>query len=470
MDADPADSEKSVSDLLLVIKEKNRRIAELEARVEMLLKELEGERRKKKRQAGPFSKNKRKKNPKKPGRKKGEGKFNSRKEPEATETPVNVRVDESFCTCGGELLFDRTETVTNSELPEIPKPKVTPFIIEVCVCDICGKTVRGKHPDVAPDQHGASAHRFGPRAKAAAHVLHYGLGVTVRKTPEVLRVLTGLNITQGAITQDALRQMRGPVGQEYQKLRDRVQCSDYVHTDDTGWKVGGKSAQLMVFETTGEDPVTVFQIRPRHRNDEVRELVPSDYAGTMTTDRGKSYDAKALLGVRQNKCVAHLLRNLSEAKKTQDPGAISFGNRLKEVIDEALQLWHEYHDDEISLQEYLDEAVPLKEELSHLLRDRELKDPANKRLLKELGKHNARGNLLRFLEDPEIEPTNNRAERSLRPAVIARKVSQCSKTDQGAEAHAGFMSVLRTFASRGFELLDGLTRVMIGNPALASPI
>jgi transposase len=48
------------------------------------------------------------------------------------------------------------------------------------------------------------------------------------------------------------------------------------------------------------------------------------------------------------------------------------------------------------------------------------------------------------LADPRIEPTNHRAERALRPAVIARKVSQCSKNDRGARAFAAFTSVIRT--------------------------
>jgi hypothetical protein len=51
----------------------------------------------------------------------------------------------------------------------------------------------------------------------------------------------------------------------------------------------------MGFETP--DPV-FFQIRPQHRNEEVREVIPRDYQGVMSTDRGKSYDAKELLGVR----------------------------------------------------------------------------------------------------------------------------------------------------------------------------
>ena len=54
---------------------------------------------------------------------------------------------------------------------------------------------------------------------AAAHVLHYGVGVPVRQVPAVLRALTGVELSQGAISQDALRRARGAVGDAYHKLR-----------------------------------------------------------------------------------------------------------------------------------------------------------------------------------------------------------------------------------------------------------
>ncbi len=76
-------------------------------------------------------------------------------------------------------------------------------------------------------------------------------------------------------------------------------------------------------------------------------------------------------------------------------------------------------------------------ELDHYLRDRTLKDPDNQRMLNELGRHFDQGNLTMFLEDPEVEPTNNIAERMLRPAIVARKVSQCSKTERDRVEAAG---------------------------------
>ena len=76
-------------------------------------------------------------------------------------------------------------------------------------------------------------------------------------------------------------------------------------------------------------------------------------------------------------------------------------------------------------------------------------DRDNRRLQNELGWQDDRGNLLRFLDGAGIEPTNNRAERALRGAVIARKGSHCSKTEGGADAFSAFTSVIRTLVRQG---------------------
>ena len=296
---------------------------------------------------------------------------------------------------------------------------------------------------------------------AAAHVLHYGVGVPVRKVPAVLRALTGVELSQGAITQDALRRANGAVGEAWRRLRGSVRASPFVHTDDTGWRVGGEPAFLMAFET---DRATVYQVRARHRNHEVRQVVPSDYGGVMVTDRARSYDAQALSGVRQQKCLAHVLRSISEVVKTKRGRGRSFGKDLSRLLREAMELWQSYHRGEAA--DFAAAAERLRGEVSHHLRDRPMADPDNYRLQNELGWHDDRGNLLRFLDDPGIEPTNNRAERALRPAVIARKVSHCSKNVAGADAFSAFTSVIRTLARNGGDhsLVDGLCQVFSRAP------
>src|SRR3954465_7524489 len=286
-------------------------LAALKARVEELLAEnaalraqLDQLARGSKRQAAPFSKGQRKAQPKRPGRKPGHGRFTFRTLPtpdQWTAPPIEVRLPvPARCVCGEPLLEHRVELAAITDIPPQPKPVVQPYRVWVYRCPGCQTTVRASHPDLAPGQFGATAHRIGPRVMAAAHATHYGLGVPVRKVPAVLQLYTGVRLTQSALTQDALRRVSGPIGARYQALRDGVPKAEVVYTDDTGWRVGGDPAHLMIFVT---DTATVFQIRDHHRNEEVREVIGEHYPGVLVTDRGKSYDAQELEEVRQQKCI-----------------------------------------------------------------------------------------------------------------------------------------------------------------------
>jgi transposase len=436
--------------------------------IEALRAEVERLKRGGQRQAAPFSKGRRVGTPKKPGRKPGQGLFRRREAPtpeQLSEPPIDVPVAEPACPdCGGNLEAVRVEEASITELPEVVRPCVRLFRVEVRRCTACGATVRGRRRELAADQRGATAHRLGPRLLAAAHRLHYGQGVPVRKLPGVLRLLTGATLTQGAITRDALRKAAGAVGSAYRGLCDSIRDSAYVHTDDTGWRVGGLPAWLMVFET---EAATVYQIRDRHRNEEVRERIPADYRGVMISDRGKSYDAAELVGVKQQKCLSHVLRSVSDVLETKSGRARWFGATLKALLKEALALWREGRAG--PAQDLAARSGRLKTRITDHLRDRVLRDDDNQRLLDELGRHHDAGSLVRFLDEPGIEPTNNRAERALRPAVIARKVSQCTKNARGARAFEAWTSVLCTLSRTlsGPALLDAVVALL--HPVTSQP-
>jgi len=395
--------------------------------------------------------------PKRPGRKAGQGPFTFRQAPAdagaSSEPPIEVPVTVGQCPCcGGELRYERTDEATVTDMPQTAQPEVKSYAVEVRRCERCGQRVRGQHPDVAPDQYGATAHRVGPRVKAAAHTVHYGMGVPVRKLPAILREFTGIEVTQSALTQDALKKSEGVVGNAYRELRAGVATAPAVYTDDTGWRIHGETAHLMAFDT---DQATVFQIRRRHRNEEVRELIPADYAGVMITDRGKSYDAEEFLGVKQQKCLDHLKENINEVLEHKAGRARNFGLKLKSILREARQLWRDQRAGKA--EKFPAEVDRFEEELTTHLRQRMLRDEDNQRLLDGIGLQHDRGRVLRFLHDPAIEPTNNRGERTLRGAVIVRKLSHGSKNERGAEAFAAFSSVIQTAAKkRDCSIIDAL--------------
>jgi transposase len=449
---------------LALVAQLQGQIADLTVTIEGLQAANAELQRSNKRQAAPFSKGSRVAQPKRPGRKPGSGTFSFRLAPhprEITEPPVEVPVTLASCPgCGGRLVEERVDLAYITELPPLPQPKVTQYRVRVCRCTGCGCKVRGEHLDLAPDQYGATAHRVGKRTMAAAHTLHYQIGIPVRKVPAVLEALTGLRLTQGAITQDALRQAKGPVGAAYQQLRSTVQDSPAVYTDDTGWKVGGENAHLMAFDT---DQATVYQVRPRHRHQEVQEIIPTDYSGVMVTDRGRSYEARSFSRVKQQKCLAHLQKTLSTLLEQKRGRAREFGENLKMLLRMAMDLWEEYHAGAAA--DFEGRAAELRLVISYQLRERGLRDRDNRHLLKVLRRYHQRGDLLCFLEEPLVEPTNNRVERALRPAVIARKVSQCSKNQAGAYAFSAFKSVIQTLVKRDAGSLVEALYALFRSPA-----
>lgn len=425
-----------------------KKVAESEKQVRELIAKLGGRR-------ASHSKGKGYGPHRKPGRKAGQGPFTRRGEPATSDVKrcVNAPVMAPRCPRCGGAWRRRTETASTTDAPE-PRPVVTVFEVEVCECEDCGVVVRGEHPELPPAQRGATAHRIGTRAKAAAHALHYGIGVPRQQVPAVLKELTGVSITQSALTQDALKraeQLQPAVAQ----LRKDVVSDTSVNTDDTGWRIGGTPAFMMNFNNRD---TSVVQIRYQHRSNEVLEVIPATYTGVVGTDRGVAYDARVFDTVKQQKCNGHIIRNVNEAMERQDEANRWFGRDLVETLRRAMRLRRDHLAGVVDELGFALAGCDLNEELSRLLRPRSLADPDNQRLLDGLGWHQRRGNLLRYLEDPRIEPTNNSSERDLRGSVKARKVSHCSKNARGANATAAHLSLILTIRRRlkGSSLVNAL--------------
>jgi hypothetical protein len=153
--------------------------------------------------------------------------------------------------------------------------------------------------------------------------------------------------------------------------------------------------------------------------------------------------------------MAHLQKTLSVLLEQKKGRARELAENLKMLFEMAMKLWEEDHQG--AREGWAARLGELCFALSYQLKERGLRDRDNQHLLKGLRRYHRRGELLRFLEEPLVEPTNNRVERALRPAVIARKVSQCSKNDEGAYAFSAFKSVVQTLVKQGAgSVVEGL--------------
>jgi transposase len=444
----------------LTTRELIKLVLELRADNQRLKTELEALKRKNARQTAPFSRNTPKPNPKRSGRKPGVGEFKYREAPkreEVTQTIV-VPIPEVCAVCNEPFNPLKTEFAYVTDLPE-PKPRITEYRISVGVCPTCQTIVRGAHPDLATDQRGSTAHRLHPNVLALGHALQYGFGIPNRRVPKVLEACTGITVTSSALCQNALHHgadVGGVVQLEYQVLRKAVKDAAMVHTDDTGWRVKAMNAFVMTFKTNSS---VVYQIRSQHRSVEVNEVIPSDFKGTLVTDRFSSYDAKVFNEVKQQKCVAHILKNIRVLLEQKARGrSHEFLKALRGVFKQALRLQLRFKLGALPEVGFKREAGTLERKLTRLLEKR-VSNAGNARLQGELRWHHNRGSLLRFLRDPSLEATNNAAERALRPVVITRKLSAGSKNTRGAEAFSAFKSVIETGWLLGRSPMASLVRL-----------
>jgi len=425
-----------------------RRIAELEQR----LAELD---RAAKRQATPFARQQRKQNPQRPGRKAGQGRFTFRPRPTPDQVAETKEQPLAACpVCGGPLTDVKDHEQFVVDIPAV-QPTVTRYLTHSGQCAECDQRVRSRHPEQISEATGAAGVVIGPRAKALAADLKHRLGVPYGKVAEVLAIGFGLPISRGGLCQaDArLAEQARPV---YAELIDLIRQSAVAHSDETGWRIGSLAAWLWVF--TNRD-LTVYTIETGRGHEVVVKILGETFAGVLVSDCFTAYDHQALAAWLKQKCVGHLLQDLSELNASKTRGAVRFARDVTAVLRAALTL----RDRKPTLPpaDFAAQAAQLEAQLDGLIAARrQLTDADNARLAKRLRKH--REHLLRFLYVDGLDATNNQAERMLRPAVITRKTGGCNRTEGGAEVHSILASVLTTCRQQGFSILDSLVKIQRG--------
>ncbi len=438
---------------------KDQRVAELEIqlaqahatieRLEKQVGELQKQKRAGKRQATPFSRGKKGKKPKRRGRKAGQGKFNHKEKPNRDDVDETKEMSLKCCQeCGGGLTKMKEHEHHEVDIPPV-RPMVTRYVTHSGYCGKCKQRVRSRHPDQTSTATGAAGVSIGPRAKALGVDLKHRLGVSYGKASDLLWTAFGLPVTRSGLchAEGSLVRKARPV---YEKLVKALKACAVVHSDETGWRIGTLSAWLWVF--TNQE-ITVYAIRKSRGHEVVIDILGREFKGVLVSDCFLAYAAKALAKWLKQKCIAHLLRNLSEIEASKTGRAVCFSRDVTSLLREALAL--QQQKPTLLPEIFAQRATELEIRLDALIDEkRRMTDPDNLRFAKRLRKH--RHHLFRFLYLDNLDATNNLAERQLRPAVITRKTSGCNRTDDGAEAHAILSSILVTCRQQKHPILDYL--------------
>jgi len=232
-----------------------------------------------------------------------------------------------------------------------------------------------------------------------------------------------------------------------------------------GWRVNGKTHWLWCF--THPD-LTYYLIDESRSSSVLLEFFGQTFAGTMVSDFFGAYNR--LLAERRQVCMAHLLREIKKVSKEDASDEwLVFAETLKRLVRDTLRLARRSDRD---APDYAAKRARIHKRLDQLC-DGVYENTNAARPVKRLIQY--RETLFSFLDDADVPPDNNRAEREIRPAVIARKNPFYNMSDQGARVQAIVMSVYRTLKLRGHDriesIADALTIAIAGGrlPALPRP-
>ena len=333
------------------------------------------------------------------------------------------------------------------ELPVI-RPTVAEHRFHRLAC-ACGRTTAAPVPADVP------ADGYGPRLKAAAVYLTGVAHLSKAATERLCEDLLGTPISTGqicAIEAEAAERLAPVIGE----LRAALPLGDAC-MDETGWKQSGKRCWLWVAVTVH---FTFFHVSMKRNREAVEFLLGASYAYVLSTDRCPVYARVA----RRQLCWAHLRRDFQGLIDRGGEGK-TVGVDLLLLSDLIFNQWHKIRDGtakrKTAVRRIENWLVPDVRRV--LLAGAESPCARTSRFCRTLLE--AEGHLWSFCRVEGVEPTNNAAERALRPAVLWRKASQGTRSDLGSRYVATMLSVSTTCKQQGRRVWDYLTQTFASGAA-----
>jgi transposase len=312
-------------------------------------------------------------------------------------------------------------------------------------CPHCGGETRADPPPDAPP--GA----FGPRLQAIVALLSSRYRLSRREVAAICADLLGAELCVGSV--DALcratsQALAGPVAQGQAAVRQ----AGVANADETEWRQAGQRRWLWVVVTAA---ATVFTVAASRGSAVIKGLLGEPFAGILGSDRWSAYTW--VDPTRRQVCWAHLKRDF-QALVDWDGAARPIGAAALVLLDGLFDAWHQARDDPAAFAR-LPEAVAPTRGAFRMLLEAGQRSPSPKAAGLCASLLKLWPALWTFVTVPGVEPTNNAAERAVRPAVLWRKGSFGSQSDEGALFVARLLSVAATCRQHDRSLLDYLTAV-----------
>ena len=336
-----------------------------------------------------------------------------------------------------------------TELPPIDA-HITEYQCPQVVCPACGQTTQASLPDEVAGQ-------FGPQLTALVAYL-----TVVCRLPRLVvqRLLEGvlqIPMSVGS-TQKAWEEASAAVAAPYQELEQALRDQPVLNGDETGHRTNGKKRWLWTFVA----PTFIFYaIAASRGSDVLRRLLGATFAGVLGSDRLPAYLKYAANG--RQFCWAHVIRNLLSAQElAKTASAKRFCREALALQRQLFRLWHRFRGDPhtrgapLTRTQLIAKALPIEKKffaLGNRYVNAANVDVGN--LARALFLHHQ--HFFTFVHEEGVEPTNNAAERALRPAVIWRKIVFGNRSDDGERAVERLLTVTRTCQLQQLNALVYLT-------------
>lgn len=384
----------------------------------------------------PYIKPPGKKRPGKPGQKKGHQGI-CRKSPEAIDEYVSHKMD-SCPNCHGSLGSPvKNHKRVIMDIPEV-KPKVTEHTVYGYWCPKCKKIVYPKVMDALPNA------TLGLTMLVTTAWMHYWVGISVRNIARILSVFFRFDVSPGGLTQ-AWTNLAMTLKPQYAAIGKLIRNSAYLHIDETGWRLSGKSFWLWCFATSK----WCYYIIDKGRGSPViKKVLGKIFDGILICDFYGAYNKMSALA--KQRCFYHLFTELAKVDKSNKADNWkTFRKKLIRLLKDAVRLSLQKSDVPITTFEERKKLLLIRLD-AIIASPRDDKDV--NRIIKRLIRH--RDEMFTFLDFENISPYNNHAEQQIRRPSISRKISQQNRSDRGALAHAIFMTLFRSAELQGLNPVD----------------
>ena len=379
---------------------------------------------KKKKNKKPSSKNK------SGGQKGHKGHYRKLLDSTDVDSIIDCKLPE-VCSCGGaiDIEEDRQRHQVH-ELPEI-KLHVTEYRLEKGCCYGCGKT------HIAPLPEGITWGITGPKLTAFMSHLVSKYQLSRREVKEFLKEQYRFNLSLGTVF-NKQKLVNAALEVPTSELLTAVKESPRVNIDETSHYRDGKKQWMWSITSS---TIAFFSIMGS-RGKKILKSLMGDYRHVVISDRYVAYNY--FDSDRRQICWAHLKRDFTRLAEKDDVVCARIGKNLLACQTELFKVWHEFKQVKLSRDELLRQSRPIRQRVGELLEQGSYTDPSLKlaRFCKNLLEDfNA---LWTFLSVEGVEPTNNHAERCLRPAVTWRKKYFGTRSDYGSEFVARSTSIRMT--------------------------